>query len=167
MTRKPLPVWGWWGCGAARTQHTGYGFHGVTHAPSSGCGYPQSCCRTCWYRRYRTRTWSRTDSSSLCERESGPVRSGGDSGGTTKCRIPRDPAPRCHRKPAISQQSPELTAARPRPPAPGPSRAVPTVRPTPRPALRAGGAAPCKGSSAPPAARRTGRRRDRRGTRPF
>lgn len=101
--------------GVQHCEHTGHGFQGLTYAPSSGCGYLQSCCRTCWYRRYRTRTWSRTDSSSFCKRESGPVRSGGDTSGTTKYRIPRDPAPRCYGKPAISSQSPEPTAARSRP----------------------------------------------------
>lgn len=144
--------------GVQHCEHTGHGFQGLTYAPSSGCGYLQSCCRTCWYRRYRTRTWSRTDSSSFCKRESGPVRSGGDTSGTTKYRIPRDPAPRCYGKPAISSQSPEPTAARSRLPAP----AALCLRAGRRRGQHCGqaGQRHARGSAAPPAARRTGRRRD-------
>lgn len=44
---------------------------GLTHVPSSGCGYLLWCCRTCWYPRYQTPTSIRTDSSLPCERVKG------------------------------------------------------------------------------------------------
>lgn len=118
---------------------------GLTHAPSLGCDYPQSCCRTCWYHRYRTRTWTQTDSSSFCEQESGPVRTarpgaaprraaGGGTQGDN--RVPHPEGPR-----SALPLKPRCFPGRPR--ADGRSSSTPSPRPRRDPALRTAPAGLC------------------------